>query len=54
MLNLLISVACSALTAAIMSRFVTTNTWIILAASTAIFLALFFLITRTIMKKSVI
>jgi len=51
MLNLLISVACSALTAAIMSRFVTTNTWIILAASTAIFLALFFLITRTIMKK---
>ncbi len=51
MLNLLISIACSALTAALMVRFVTPNNWIVLAVSTVVFLAVFILITRTIMKK---
>lgn len=51
MLNLLISIACSALTAALMARFVTPNNWINLAVSTAVFLAVFVIITRVIMKK---
>lgn len=51
MLNLLISIACSALSAALMARFVTPNNWIILAVSTAVFLAVFVIITRVIMKK---
>jgi tetratricopeptide (TPR) repeat protein len=51
MLNLLISIACSALTAALMSRFATQNTWIVLAASTVVFVAVFFIITRIVMKK---
>lgn len=51
MLNLLISLACSVLTAALITRFATVNQWVVLLAGTAVFLAVFILITRTIMKK---
>ena len=51
MLNLLISFACSALTAALMMRFVTTNTWIVMAVATLVFFTVFILITRALMKK---
>ncbi len=51
MLNILISFACSALSTALMMRFVTANVWIVMAVSVAVFLVIFFLITRTVMKK---
>jgi len=51
MLNILTSLACSTLTAALMMRFVTTNLWVAMAASTLVFAGIFFLITRVMMKK---
>lgn len=51
MLNLLISLACSALTTALMMRFVTDNPWIAMAVSVLVFAAVFILITRVVMKK---
>jgi len=51
MLNILISLACSTLTTALMMRFATTNLWIAMAVSLLVFTAVFFLITRLVMKK---
>lgn len=51
MLNMLISFACSALSSALMMRFVTGNIWITMAVSALIFAAVFILITRSVMKK---
>ncbi|SEA54127.1 hypothetical protein SAMN05660420_02380 [Desulfuromusa kysingii] len=51
MLNILISLACSALTAALMVRFVTPNQWIIMVVSAVVFAVVFILITRIVMKK---
>jgi len=51
MLNMLISFACSALSSALMMRFVTGNIWITMAVSVVVFAAVFILITRSIMKK---
>lgn len=51
MLNMLISFACSALSSALMMRFVTGNIWITMAVSAVVFAAVFILITRSIMKK---
>lgn len=51
MLNVLISLASSALTAALLLKFATANQWIILAASTVVFIAVFVLTTRIVMKK---
>lgn len=51
MLNMLISVAVSVFTTALMLRFVTDSVWIAVAVSTLMFFASFILITRTIMKK---
>lgn len=51
MLNMLISVAVSVFTTALMLRFVTDSVWIAVAVSTLFFFASFILITRTIMKK---
>lgn len=51
MLNLLISFAASAFTAALLLRFATDSAWIAMAASSLVFLLCFVLITRVIMKK---
>ena len=51
MLNMLIAFACSALTSAVMMRFVSGNIWIVMSVSAVVFIAVFFLITRSIMKK---
>jgi len=51
MLNMLISFACSALSSALMMRFVTPNMWITMAVSAVIFAAIFMLLTRITMKK---
>ena len=51
MLNLLISFACSALSSALMMRFVTPNMWITMAVSAIIFTLVFMLLTRITMKK---
>ena len=51
MLNILISFACSALTSALMIRFVTTNQWIVGGAALVVFFAVFLLIARLVMKK---
>jgi tetratricopeptide (TPR) repeat protein len=51
MLNMLISFACSALSSALMMRFVTANIWITMAVSAVIFAAIFMLLTRITMKK---
>lgn len=51
MLNMLISFACSALSSALMMRFVTANMWITMAVSAVIFAAIFMLLTRITMKK---
>jgi len=51
MLNLLISITASIFTTALMLRFATDSTWIAMAVSTLVFLAIFILITRIVMKK---
>ena len=51
MLNLLISIACSVLTTALLMRFADTNQWLAMAVSMLVFAAVFILITRTVMKK---
>lgn len=51
MLNMLISFACSALSSALMMRFVTPNMWITMAVSAVVFAGIFMLLTRIIMKK---
>ncbi len=51
MLNLLISFACSALSSALMMRFVTPNMWITMAVSAIVFAVFFMLLTRITMKK---
>ncbi len=51
MLNLLISFACSALSSALMMRFVTPNMWITMAVSAVVFALIFMLLTRITMKK---
>ncbi len=51
MLNLLISFACSALSSALMMRFVTPNMWITMAVSAVVFALVFMLLTRITMKK---
>ncbi|NOQ42776.1 MAG: hypothetical protein GQ563_09815 [Desulfuromusa sp.] len=51
MLNMLISFACSALSSALMMRFVTPNIWITMAVSMVVFALIFMLLTRIIMKK---
>jgi tetratricopeptide (TPR) repeat protein len=51
MLNMLISFACSALSSALMMRFVTGNMWLTMAVSVVVFAVVFILITRSIMKK---
>lgn len=51
MLNMLISFACSALSSALMMRFVTPNIWITMAVSMVVFALVFMLLTRIIMKK---
>ena len=51
MLNMLISFACSALSSALMMRFVTPNIWITMAVSMVVFTLIFMLLTRIIMKK---
>lgn len=51
MLNMLISFACSALSSALMMRFVTPNIWIVMAVSAVVFAAIFMLLTRITMKK---
>ncbi len=51
MLNLLISFACSALSSALMMRFVTPNIWITMAVSAVVFAGIFMLLTRIVMKK---
>ena len=51
MLNMLISLACSVLTTALMMRFVTDNIVIASAASVLVFAGVFILITRIVMKK---
>ena len=51
MLNILIALACSALSSALMMRFVTPNIWITMAVSSVIFALIFLLLTRIAMKK---
>ena len=51
MLNILISLACSALSSALMMRFVTPNIWITMTVSSVIFALIFLLLTRLTMKK---
>lgn len=51
MLNMLISFACSALSSALMMRFVTPNIWITMTVSVVVFALVFILLTRIIMKK---
>ncbi len=51
MLNILISLACSALSSALMMRFVTPNIWITMTVSSVIFALIFLLLTRFTMKK---
>ena len=51
MLNMMISFACSALSSALMMRFVTPNIWITMAVSMVVFALVFMLLTRIIMKK---
>lgn len=51
MLNILVSFAASALSSALMLRFVTGNVWITMTVSLVVFVALFMLITRVVMKK---
>ncbi len=51
MLNMLISFACSALSSALMMRFVTSNIWITMAVSAVVFALIFMLLTRITMKK---
>ncbi len=51
MLNALISFACSALTSALMIRFVTTNQWYVGIAALVVFFAVFLLVARLVMKK---
>ena len=51
MLNMLISFACSALSSALMMRFVTPNMWITMAVSAVVFAGIFMLLTRITMKK---
>ena len=51
MLNLLISFAFSALSSALVMRFLTPNIWIAVAVSAVVFLLVFMLLTRIVMKK---
>ena len=51
MLNMLISFALSAMSSALIMRFVTGNIWITMAVSVVVFAVAFILITRFIMKK---
>ncbi len=51
MLNLLISFSFSALSSALVMRFLTPNIWIAVAVSAVVFLLLFMLLTRITMKK---
>jgi len=51
MLNLLISFACSALSSALMMRFVTPNMWITMVVSAVVFTLVFLLLTKITMKK---
>ncbi|MCW8891782.1 MAG: hypothetical protein OQL18_00490 [Deltaproteobacteria bacterium] len=51
MLNMLISFACSAVSSALMMRFVTPNIWVTMAVSVVVFAVVFILITRSVMKK---
>ncbi len=48
---MLISFACSALSSALMMRFVTPNIWITMAVSAVVFALIFMLLTRITMKK---
>ena len=51
MLNMMISFACSALSSALMMRFVTPNIWITMAVSMVVFALVFMVLTKIIMKK---
>ena len=51
MLNMLISFACSTLSSALMMRFVTDNMWVTMAVSAVVFVGVFLLTTKIIMKK---
>jgi len=51
MLNLLISFACSALSSALMMKFVSPNMWLAMIVSAVVFIVVFLLSTRITMKK---
>lgn len=51
MLNMLISFACSALSSALMMRFVSDNMWIAVAVSAVVFIVVFMVLTKIVMKK---
>jgi len=51
MLNILISIASSVLTTALLMRFATDNIWIAMIVSVLVFAGVFVLITRVVMKK---
>ena len=51
MLNMLIAIACSTLSSALMMRFVTPNIWITMMVSVVVFALVFILLTRIVMKK---
>lgn len=51
MLNMLISFACSALSSALMMRFVSDNMWIAVAISAVVFIVVFMVLTKIVMKK---
>ncbi len=51
MINMFVSLACSALATALLSKFVTDNLAILLAASVVFFFVPFIIITRIVMKK---
>jgi tetratricopeptide (TPR) repeat protein len=51
MLNMLISLACSVLSSALMMRFATDNVLITMAVSAVVFVVVFMLMTKIVMKK---
>ncbi len=51
MLNMLISLAASVLSSALMMRFVTDNIWITMTVSAVVFVVVFLLTTKIVMKK---
>jgi len=51
MLNMLISFACSALSSALIMRFVSDNIWLAVAVSAVVFIVVFMVLTKIVMKK---